>query len=154
MTEIDCRKCQNLLRVAGVAHVGKKTACCKCYGPADKAPTRCAADGFKYYYPMRTDDEYKPGMDVWCLERNTDHEAVAVGNYIFLAKVQATVIVCPDYYGGADAVETLLSILCEETREGLEADDTTVTSLHVYPACDCYPAEALAKEALAEETEG
>lgn len=127
----------------------QKTACCKCYGPADKAPARCAADAFKYYYPVRTTDEYKPGMDVWCLERNTDDEAVAVGNYIFLAKVQAAVIVCPDYYGGADELDTLLSILYEGTR-----DEGTVNDLHVYPASDCYPAQALAEEALAEEREG
>jgi hypothetical protein len=150
MTEIDCRKCQNLQTVPGVSHVGRLTACCKCYGPADKAPAACAADRFKNYRPMRTDDEYKPGMDVWCLERNTDDEAVAVavGNYIFLAKVQATVIVCPDYYDGADKLDTLLSILYEDMR------DEGTTGLRVFPACDCYPAEALAKEALAEEMEG
>lgn len=154
MTEIDCRKCKSLLTIRDAATGVIEKAVCKCYGPADKAPAACADDRFKNYRPMRTDDEYKPGMDVWCLERNTDHEAAAVGNYIFLAKIQAAVIVCPDYYDGADKLEILLDILCKETREGVEADDTTVTSLRVFPACDCYPAEALANVALAEETEG
>lgn len=148
MTEIDCRKSQNLQTVPGATHVGRLTACCKCYGPADKAPARCAADNFKYYHPVRTTDEHKPGMDVWCLERNTDGEAVGVGNYIFLAKVQAAVIVCPDYYDGADKLDTLLSILYEDTL------DEGTTGLCVFPASDCCPAQALAEEALAEEMEG
>ncbi len=148
MIEVDCRKCQNLQTVPGVSHVGRLTACCKRYGPADKAPAACAADRFKNYRPMRTDDEYKPGMDVWCLERNTDDEAVTVGRFVFLAKIQAVVIVCPFFYDGTDELDELLSTLCEETR------DEQFCELCVFPACDCYPAKTLAEEAMANEMEG
>lgn len=147
MIEIDCRKCQNLLTIRDVATGVIEKAVCKCYGPADKAPAACAADRFKNYRPMRTDDEYKPGMDVWCLERNTNDEAVNVGHFVFLAKIQAAVIVCPFFYDGTDELDTLLSVLYEETR------DADTVELCVFPAGDCYPAEGLAEEALADEKE-
>lgn len=146
MVEIDCRKCQNLQTVAGSTHVGRLTARCKCYGPADKAPERCAADAFKYYYPMRTPDEYKPGMTVWCVERNNSDEPAEVNDYVFLAKVQAAVIASP-YYDGTNDLDDVLSYHYQETR------DENETALRVFPACDCYPAESLAREALAKERE-
>ena len=147
MVEVDCRKCQNLQTVPGATHVGRLTARCKCYGPADKAPERCAADAFKYYYPMRTPDEYKPGMTVWCVEHDLHGEPMAVADYMYLAMVQSAVIVSPRE-NGMNTLEEVLAYHHEETLEDGE------TALCVFEACDCYPAESLAREALAAEREG
>lgn len=147
MIEVDCRKCQNLQTVPGVHHIGKLTARCKCYGPADKAPARCAADAFKYYYPMRTPDEYKPGMAVWCLERDEDGNACDVAGYVYLATVAHAVILTP-YINDLEELFALLDYHIERTAEVYDTD------LAVFHACDCYPAQSLAEAALAKEMEG
>lgn len=146
MTEVDCRKCKNLETVLGSTHIGRLTARCKCYGPADKAPARCAADCFKYYNPERTDDEYKPGMAVWCLERDEDRNACDVSGYVYLATVAGAVIVTP-YINDLEELRDLVNYHIDRTAEEYE------TSLAVFPAHDCYPAKNLAEEAMANEKE-
>jgi hypothetical protein len=139
MVEIDCRKCTNL---------AKTGAGCTVYGiDPKKACAACRRDLFMNYHPKRTPDEFKPGMAVWCLERDGADNAVGIAGGIFLARVQAAVIVSP-YPDDMTDLDDILIHHYEQTRECCE------TALCVFPSCDCYPAESLAREALAKDREG
>lgn len=146
MVEIDCIKCENLLGL-DLTGPGDCSTRCRIYGPDPaKAAEGCRRDRFVNYRPTRTADEYKPGMVVWCVERNSSDEPASMADYMFLAKVQAAVIVSP-YENGMNDLDDVLSYHYQETR------DETETALCVFPACDCYPAEILAREALNKERE-
>lgn len=138
MVEIDCRKCTNLTTTGDS---------CTLYGSdPKKACAACRRDLFMNYHPKRTPDEFKPGMTVWCVERNNSDEATNYAGFVFLAKVQSTVIVSP-FVDGMTELDDLMACHCKETRDEYE------TALCVFQVCDCYPAESLAREAFAKERE-
>lgn len=143
MIKIDCRKCLNLLG-QNLTGPGDCSTRCKIYGPDPaKAARACARDKFRCYYPIEP-VEFEPGMTVWCVQRDAYGVPVAMDAYMYLATVQTAVIVSPDE-NGEDTLDGVLTYHAEETQAENE------TMLCVFDACDCYPTESLAREAMDRE---
>lgn len=139
MLEIDCRKCENLVSAS---------AGCRLYGAIPAIATAaCIADRFKNYSPKEEPQaEITPGATVWVIARDEENNALEVEGYVFLARVEGTVILTPkvnDY--------DLAGIMAYHTEQTAEFEET---SLVVFPVADCYAKKTDAVAAFITETEG
>lgn len=89
---------------------------------------------------------FKPGDEVWVVERDEIGEPDCVSGYIFAASACGVVMVHP-YIGGCGELDAILHECLESTRENGECD------MEVFPIDDCYHSWEAAEQALKERGE-